>query len=903
MATQDANNETLLSMFEVVATKLSPQYRRGYINRCGLLHKTQMLLKRRLTLVHAAPGYGKSSLLGQWLNQLREADICAAWLTLEEEEGAVPTFLVHVISACIKAGYLEQSVLTNIGRVDEKVSLKVLSTLFINALATQQKPLVIFIDEYNRVQSEEMDRFVRVLIRNLPQHVHMVVASRWRPQLDVENLRAHDDLLEITANDLRFSVDEAVTLLDSSITREYKEQIVNFHKYTEGWPMALQMLRIWLNGSHRRVDLIADFSRKTTDMARYLSEQVLFDLPTEEQDFLLQTAILERVNGELAQVVTGRSDSWLILEKLYERNLFLTPLEHDRQWFTYHAVFLEYLRDSLQKHQPDKVVGLHRKAALWLAGQGDVRRAVYHAENARDGKLIATILDEAGGWRMVMDGRMAMIATGLSALEPELLAEFPRLRLANILLQVKQGHIDDAYAAFKQLDIDNQTVWGANELIDYQVIENTLSDYADDRVTLEEIKQINHLKAQLPPQDHLLQALLSDSLASKCYGLRQYQQTHEACADAASHYRLLYSLYGEMFIRFKQLQVFVSQGRLDEATAIAKQNHREIAIRLGENTDLAAHNTVFWAELLLEQGHIDQAGQHINDSLTQIEQADGWFELYASAYEVAATLAWHKGGIGDVEAIVQRARAVAKSRYLKRLDILADCEQVFYWCMDGQLNAAQPLADRLALILTEARQPFHFMLGTIALTIAVYRLSINQSEQVSELLQPHRDAAQQAGDLRQLIAFDCLLAAAHHQNRAPQLAAQQLDEAAQIGLFKGFHHTYVKYAHWLLPVINAVLKAEDVLPTDKYRHNFLSELKRAMNEWEKTRLRDEMAPTQAEIEVLKELVKGYSNKKIALQLGISPNTVKYRLKGIFAKFGVAKRNDLVQKVREQGMAE
>lgn len=892
---------TFLSMHEVVATKLSPQYHKGYIKRQLLFSKTQEILTSRLTIVHAAAGYGKTSLLSQWLKALKKEGISTAWLTLEEEESLASAFIIHVLTACIKSGYIEEGILSNIGRIDEKMSLQVLMTIFINAVAAIEQQIVIFLDEYNRVQSYEIDNLLRILIRNMPRHVHFVIASRRRPHIDIENLRTHDDLFEVTSNDLRFSLNEAATLIDLPLSEVQLGQLHRFLNYVEGWPMAVQMLRLWLSGSKQRVDLIADFSENTNDMARYLTEQVLSELPSDEQGFLLQTAILERVNGDIANSITGRSDGWLILEKLNERNLFLEPVESDRQWFRFHAVFLEYLRDLLKKRHPASVKGFHEQAALWLEQHGYVRHAIYHAQKAQNNRLAATILNNAGGWRMVMDGRIEIIRSAIAKLADEVIKDFPKLLLAQIFLLIKAGHIDEAYTYFKQLNVNSVTLWTEQDLIDYKIIENTLSDYADDSVSFAEIDEIEKLKQQLPKQDHLLHALLSDSLATKCYGMRLYKQALDACADAASHYRILQSLYGEMFIRFNQVQAYFSQGRLDEAEAILRQNEKEIDIRLGENTDLAAHNAIFLAELLIERGTIDEAKNCIRYALPVIEQADGWFELYATAYSSAATLAWQNTGIEDVLDVLERARVVAKTRYLKRLAILADCESVFYLCLNGQYLEAQTYVSSLENIMLAEEQPYHFIVGHIAVSLGIFYLSSAQHEKVDELLEVHRKTSQELGDIRQLLVLEIVAAISKFDCQQVDDAIKIIDQALQLGQFRGFRQTYIKFTYWLLPLVSLLVKNESLLPPDRYRTSFLAELKRDMNLWEKNRLRSDNALTIAEMDVMKELMHGYSNKKIAIQLGISPNTVKYRLKAIFTKFEVSKRNDLVQLVRQKGL--
>jgi LuxR family maltose regulon positive regulatory protein len=886
----------------LVATRLEPQYHRKYLKRGHLLLKAQEVLRCRLTIVHAGAGYGKTSLLSQWLNAFGEDCIPTAWLTLEDDEATPTAFMTSVITACVRAGYLSDTILNTIGHIDEKMSAKALMAIFINAVTDGSgEPLVIFLDEYNRVQSDAMDSFLQVVIRNVPEHVHFVVASRWRPSLGLENLRIHEDLLEITAADLRFTAEDASTLLGAVSSDMDARQIGDFINYTAGWPMALQMLRLWLSGGEGRMDLIGGFVERTVNIANYLTEQVLSELPEDERSFLIQTSILDRLNGDVANAVTGRSDGWLMLEQLHERNLFLEPQEGERSWFRFHAVFLEYLRDQLKKHHADTLADMHERAARWFESRGHIRRALSHAQVAGLPSLVARFLPNAGGWRMVMDGRIDVLRAYLDKMSEPDIAAYPKLQLARIFLLVKVGHIDEARHMFEALDTRDKTLWSDGDLIDHQIIDNTISDYADERVSFEEISEIVALRAQVPRQDHLLQALLADSLATKLCAMRQFQQALAVCTQAISHYRVLRSFYGEMFIRFKQVQAYLAQGKLDEAEAILKQNEQEIEIRLGRDSELAAHNAIFMAELMVERHSLEAAEAYLDTALPRIEQEDGWFELYAIAYSTAAVLAWQKSGIDEVMRLLERARAVAQSRLLKRLDYVADCEAVFYLCLNGQSRDAAPYADRLKAVLRVEAEHAHFLSSHIAVCLGLYYLSLGRYDDVDALMTEHLETSETAGDIRQSIAICTVAAAASHSRGRTEEAAALFDQAIQHGLFKGFRQAYINYTFWLLPLVNLLIKNESLLPPDRYRANFLTELRRDMKAWEKVRLQDEYALTIGEQEVLRALDQGSSNKEIAIELGISPNTVKFRLSSIFTKVGVSKRTDLVRLAREQGL--
>lgn len=886
---------------QIAATRLEPQYAGKYVKRESLLRKTRDVLRCRLTIVHAGAGYGKTCLLSQWLSRFGAGGVATAWLTLEEDESVPTAFMTSVITACVKAGYLDQTVLTNVGHIDEKMSAKALMTVFINAVSDGGEPLVVFLDEYNRIQSDAINAFIQIVIRNMPAHVHFVIASRWRPSLGLENLRVHEDLLEITAADLRFSVEDAASFLEAVSPDIDRRQVGEFIDYTAGWPMALQMLRLWLSGGKGRMDLIGGFVERTVNIANYLTEQVLSELPQSEREFLIQTSILDRLNGDVANAVTGRTDGWLMLEQINEHNLFLEPLEGGRSWFRFHAIFLEYLRDLLQKHHAGAVPEMHEKAALWFAGKGHVGRALAHAEQAQNASLVAVILNDAGGWRMVMDGGLDVIRPSLDKLADAEIRTYPKLLLGKVFLLLKVGRIDEARHLFDGLQIHDRSVWSDEDMIDHKIIENTISDYADERVCFAEIDELEKLQQRIPRQDHLLQALLADSLATKLCAMRQFQRALAVCAQALSHYRVLQSFYGEMFIRFKQVQAYLVQGKLEEAAGILDQNEQEIDIRLGGNSELAAHNGIFKAELLVERHLLKDAGVYLDTALPSIEQSDGWFELYASAYRSAAVIAWQKSGIDEVMRLLERARAVGQSRSLKRLEYVADCETVFYLCLDGQYQQAGRVAAKLAGVLREQDQHAHFLASHIAVCLGLYYLSVQRYEDVDALMAEHLQTSEAAGDICQCVAICLVSSAASHARGSLEEAATVFDRAVQYGLFKGFRQSYINYTFWLLPLVNMLIKDDRLLPPDRYRSNFLLNIRRDMKAWEKARLQDEFALSIGEREVLRELDQGSSNKVIARRLGISPNTVKFRLSSVFAKVGVSKRADLVRVAREKGI--
>lgn len=887
---------------EIASTKLTPQDRDdAHLPRRKLLDLVDALLKHRLTLVHGGPGYGKTGLLMQWRKSLHNQGIVVAWLRLEEEEASASVCLKHMIAACRKSGYMPLDTLPRTGQHDELMPLKSLTTAFINILAEKDERLVLFLDDYNHAQSDETDALFRMLLRNLPRHVHIVIASRWRPDIGIENLRARDDLLEITTEQLRFSKAEVADLLKASGMELDEAELHRLTDRTEGWPIALQMARHWLNGDKTRAHLVSGFSGRTSDLARYLSEQVLVTLPDDQQMFLLVTSILDQVNGDIANALTGRRDGWRMLEQFQERNLFLVAVNDDHQWFRYHTLFLDFLRDRLQRSFADLVPDLHRSAARYLGAQNQIRPAVAHALAAADMDLAARLLSAAGGWRLVMDGRIGIIRSGIKSLPDSVVRKYPLLTLAKVMLLVKDGEIDAGRTYF--LAITDHEKWNAEERLDYQLIDHFLTDYTDQTLTLGDIEHIQSLRREVSKYDHLVQALLSDSLAAKYYEFSMLPQALESCADAISHYRVLGSLYGEIFLRFTQSKAYLALGRLNDAEGILLQTRKELDLRFGDGVDLGAQTQIYHAELLCERNMLDEAAACLYPAIPVIEQSDGWFELYAAAYISAAAVARRNDGLEAALAVLDRAREIAVTRRLDRLTLIADCDAVYYLFLDGQKSKATQFRDNLesAFATREAPPSYRFM-SLIATRLSMIHILDGAIDKADSLLAPYIRMAERQSEVRQLISLR-LLAADCAQSAGDMVrAARLLDRAIHDGLFTGIKRPYVDHACRLMPTISHILQdTQTRLQPDRYRDNFLRDLKREFERNSKRQGHQGITLTPAEIDLLRELDHGYSNKEIAVHLGISPNTIKYRLKNLFAKLDVSLRGDAVRISRERGL--
>ncbi|MEV0890383.1 LuxR C-terminal-related transcriptional regulator [Promicromonospora sp. NPDC050262] len=357
----------------------------------------------RLILVSAPPGFGKTTLLSQWLDQwrtVRRAETRrVAWLSLDAEDSALQRFLALLIGAIQvvepRAG-VDAAALLRAGGAT--VSPGVLVSL-INDLDGVDGTLVLALDDYHLIESREVHEAVTFLLDHLPDHLPVAMATRSDPPLPLARLRSRGQLTEVRAADLRFTAAEARDFLNRVMGLDLAEADVDaLEERTEGWIVGLQLAALSLRDIPERGDVagfIEAFTGSNRFVIDYLADEVLARQPVQVRDFLLGTAVLDRLTGALCDAVTCGTDGARMLEDLERGNLFLVPLDAERSWYRYHHLFADMLRARLRAEAPDEVPILHRRAGEWFAAHGLVEDAVRHALAAADFDRAAHLMEEA----------------------------------------------------------------------------------------------------------------------------------------------------------------------------------------------------------------------------------------------------------------------------------------------------------------------------------------------------------------------------------------------------------------------------------------------------------------------------------------------------------------------------
>ena len=398
----------------LLATKLhAPRSRPGLVTRPRLADLLDKGADRGLVLVAAPAGYGKSVLLSEWARGRAQP---VAWLSLDAGDNDPVRFWRHVLAALdlARRGIAER-VGPLAGPPPPPAYDALVSALINDVVAEPDLPgMLLVFDDYQLITSETVHASVRFLLEHRPPRLHIVLASRSDPPLGLARFRGQGELGEVRAADLRFTVDEAAELLRQASADLDLSAAAALAERTEGWAAGLQLAALSLRGQPDIARFVAAFTGSHRYILDYLAEEVLERQPEDLREFLLETSVLERLNGSLCNAVTDRDDSQALLEKADRSGLFVVQLDDVRGWWRYHHLFADLLRVRLER-DPDRARRLHRNAARWYEQRGLPDEAVRHALAAGEQERAARLVEEHFDTVFNLRGEQATIQSWLPA--------------------------------------------------------------------------------------------------------------------------------------------------------------------------------------------------------------------------------------------------------------------------------------------------------------------------------------------------------------------------------------------------------------------------------------------------------------------------------------------------------
>ncbi len=881
----DFTDASLQSSLFLATKHISPHLRENAVARRALLQRLDESLMSHHLLLCAPAGFGKTTLLAQWLYRCQQQ---VAWLSLDDSDNNPTRFLSSLIAAL-------QTLLPGIG----KPSLQLLQApsvpnwesvliLLINALVETSHNLVLILDDYHLIHSRIVHRAVRFLLEHSPPQFHLVLSSRSFPLLPLARLRVAHQLAVLDATDLRFTIDEATAFLHQTMRLSIADHEVHrLHAYVEGWIAGLQLAAISLQHQPHEKGAVERFTGEHQSIFDYLTNEVLRAQPLEVQTFLFQTSILDQLTESLCDAVVGKNNGRAILSRLEQANLFLQPLGNGRQWYRYHHLFRDFLCTRLAQEPPELVQLLHKRAARWYEQHGDEAEAIKHGLAARDFHWVVAEIERTGE-RMWTHHEMLLLSQWIQQVPREVQHAHPRLLLLHAWSLRIMGKLPTARACLQEAEavLQQQSFEGLSGL--FSTIRAALMLASGQR--MRDVVEAYKCALSLLP-DHALnwQGAVHIGLGFAYRELGDLPDASQAFANASSILLAIGNIYGAVYASSYLGQIQAEQGQLRLASSTYER-----AIVLASGDKDAPLPIVAWPHLglamvLLERNALEAAAQHIFHAIHWGKQTSDR-EILTESYLALAKIHCLSRRYDDATALIYLAAQLALEANQPHLLESVQVMRLRLLLHQNNLPAASNLSQEIDLNALETsasrRTDKYLMLARILLAQGRFSEAQDLLAKIESITPPSCCST--------ILQFQVLQALCYEAAGRTIAALELLQRVISQVKVEGQRRLFLDEGQPIACLLHKALMR-------KIEPDYLINLIAAFDLPPADVLTAEQALieplSKAELDILNLLAHGYSNHTIADERTVTMNTIKWHLKNIYSKLGVRNRTAAVARAQ------
>jgi LuxR family maltose regulon positive regulatory protein len=929
----------------LLATKLYlPRSRPDRVDRPRLLARLDEALLRPLTLICAPPGFGKTTLLSEWIPR---SEKCVAWLSLDETDNDPAHFWAYFIGALqtlnsrlgehalsLLRMWQSQSALASpesLDAPDDSAAgrqpigpgpvdrIESILTALLNDIAAFPDAFALVLDDYHVITARAVHEAVSFLIDHLPGQMRLILTSRLDPPLRLARWRARSQLTEIRSAELRFTPDEATAFLNQVMGLHLAaDDVATLEARTEGWIAGLQLAALAMRDRGDRADFIASFTGSNRYIVSYLVEEVLASQPENVQEFLLQTSILDRMTAALCDAVLAtRAEAppaAAILDHLERANLFLVPLDDEHIWFRYHHLFGEVLRSRLSTAYAGRVPELYVRAAEWFECNESVAEAVRYALAAKDWERAVRLMAKTMRATAFTSGQVNTVLGWLQALPVDVMRSQPRLILTRAWMLLNAGshdaveeHLVDAERALAALEVAQaQKLQG-----EIAALRAVVASYR--REISRTIELCRQARDQLPEDDAFLRAAVAHALGIAYRFSGRVVEASQAFSEAIALGRTAGNLYIMMDSVTNLASMQMRRGQLRAAA----QTCRDALQFAGEQTEPGGHQPfdsgfahIRLGTIQLEWNDLDRAAWHMAKGI-ELGRQGGNLDIVMTGHGFLARVKQAQGDQAGAREAMETVEQMARVRHNRFVVVEAAAYRARLALEQGEVEFAARWAQGYASFT--ATDPAY--LGEFAqITVARVRMAEKQFAEAFALLERLRAAAETAervGGVIEILALQALTLQA--QGKAAD-AVVALERALTLAEPEGYVRVFVDEGEPMKLLLERMKDAPGGPPSHGDGHgqggrmkDYALKLLSAFGT-QRSLHPSSLSPqplieplSERELEVLRLIEAGLSNQAIAQQLVVAVSTVKKHINSLYGKLSVQSRTQALARARELGL--
>ncbi|MFK8048190.1 MAG: LuxR C-terminal-related transcriptional regulator [Halioglobus sp.] len=892
----------------LIRSKVYPTRQRiDILERPSLVERLCHFKSSVLTLVHAPAGYGKSTLLSAWRNQLIEGGAKVCWLSLDKEDNESFQLLTYIAFSLSEGGIDFQKAEATDQSLFQDSSQQSLLSMVNYVIELQQEEVILIFDDFENLEQEAIQSVIKPLLDYAPENLHIAIASRDDRKLKITNLETKGLVTRIQAEHLCFNFAELVDFFAEQIP---EERIQHIYQVTEGWPVTIQMLK---NSSNVDLDIqriLDNFSGSSDLITSYLSEQIFDNLEEQLQSFLLDISLLDRISYEFANHLRNSKDSITFFELCKPLSTLVLPVDQIDNTFRLHPLFREYLYDRLLIAQPSRAIELHQRTAQWFDEQGDIVKAVKHSLLAADPQRAIQTVNDHGGLTIWLREGLTRLRAALKLMSRQTINSSPRIMAVKCLINIKDGKVYQArleYDEMRENYARAKSQYDPKEQghIDHEFIllESVLS-MCEGKVLSEELcDHLNHNIARIEPSDHMT---LGHHYTLLCITQVQrglFTEARHHAEQATDQFKRFGSIYGEAYINFHLGDISFAEGN-----SVSAEQFYQIGLNLArqhfnDDKGMKLVANVLIAELKYEQNQINKLPSSIESMPKQLEESEAWFDVYAAGYVTISNIEYQRYGLDAALRVLQIASIYAEDQKLVRLINLLTLQKVSLLIRAGLNDQAARTFNDSGIEIQTYSNPEEMDIAwreRDAAVLVITRLQIRRREFAEALsfLEQFSSYAKEKGQIASCIRYSVLECIANYYLCEYEDAWSQLHQALSLSLESGFVRSFLDESNELGNILNEYLTT-DLQDDDGTKAHAIKIIEAFSGSKGSSRQEDLLS--KREQEILAQLSHGYSNKVIARNIAVSENTVRFHLKNLFTKLHVRNRLQAVSEARKRNI--